>query len=133
MIPHLSHNDGKKLDLSFRYNNKLDDSYTNQTNSLFGYGVYVEPILGEENYTNTCKEQYWQYDVTKFIGFNKNKHLSFSANETKRLLEILIASNTSKIFIEPNLKERMQIVSDKVRFQGCHAVRHDDHIHIQIK
>lgn len=133
LIPHLSHNDGKKLDLSFRYDNKADHTYTNQTNSVFGYGVFAEPRPDEENITKSCKEGHWQYDVTKYIGIKQNDHLEFSESETKRFIELLIEENTSKIFIEPNLKSRLNLTSDKVRFHGCHAVRHDDHIHIQIK
>ena len=41
-------------------------------------------------------------------------------------------SNTHKIFIEPHLKQRLGIKNQKVRFHGCGAVRHDDHIHLQI-
>ena len=35
-----------------------------------------------------------------------------------------------KILIEPHLKERLQLQSSKVRFQGSRAARHDDHVHV---
>jgi hypothetical protein len=38
-----------------------------------------------------------------------------------------------KVFIEPHLKNRLQLTSPKVRFQGCHAARHDDHVHVQVR
>jgi len=41
--------------------------------------------------------------------------------------------DTGKIFIEPHLKSRLGFANDsKVRFHGCAAVRHDDHIHIEL-
>ena len=33
----------------------------------------------------------------------------------------------------PHLKARLGLNSNKVRFHGCHAVRHDDHFHVQLK
>ena len=37
-----------------------------------------------------------------------------------------------RILIEPHLAERLGVAGGKVRFQGCRAARHDDHIHIQL-
>lgn len=37
-----------------------------------------------------------------------------------------------KVFIEPHLKVKFGAESEKVRFQGCRAARHDDHIHVQL-
>ena len=38
-----------------------------------------------------------------------------------------------KIFIEPHLKTRWGLKNyQKIRYHGCHAVRHDDHIHVQL-
>jgi hypothetical protein len=54
--PHLSHNDGKKLDLSFCY---LDRSGApiNKTPSFFGYGICEEPRPGEKDQPCSCGEQ----------------------------------------------------------------------------
>lgn len=39
-----------------------------------------------------------------------------------------------KLFLEPHLKKRWQLEAyDKIRLHGCRAVRHDDHLHVQIK
>lgn len=133
LIPHLSHNDGKKLDLAFRYQSRGERPPMNQTMSLFGYGIYVEPTRDEINQTAICKQTHWQYDITKYIGVPINGWMTYDGWETKRLMELLVASDIDKIFIEPHLKQRMNIQSDKIRFHGCHAVRHDDHIHVQMK
>jgi hypothetical protein len=46
---------------------------------------------------------------------------------------LLAEPAVQKILIEPHLKERLRLQSSKVRFQGCHAARHDDHVHVQIQ
>ena len=38
----------------------------------------------------------------------------------------------AKVFIEPHLRRRLGVESSKLRFQGCRAARHDDHIHMQL-
>ena len=38
-----------------------------------------------------------------------------------------------KVFVEPHIPASLGISSDVIRFQGCLAARHDDHIHIQLR
>jgi hypothetical protein len=38
----------------------------------------------------------------------------------------------AKIFVEPPLAAQLGLSDPKIRFQGCRAARHDDHIHIQL-
>lgn len=133
LLPHLSHNDGKKIDVSLMYLDK-EGKKTNKKPSFSGYGAYVN---SNENITNSnCKSKgYWQYDFTKYLNFRTNKTLVFDLKKTKLLLTTL-ASNpeTQKIFIEPYLKRNLGLSHYfKIRFHGCQAVRHDDHIHLQIK
>lgn len=133
LIPHLSHNDGHKLDLSLRYKTKSDGVTCNRTPSVWGYGVYEESTELEYNQSIVCKQRNGLYDVTKYLGWRLDgETLEFDAGETKRLMQILIGSEVEKIFIEPHLKQRLNLTSKKVRFHGCHAVRHDDHIHVQV-
>jgi hypothetical protein len=57
----------------------------------------------------------------------------FDSKRTKSMIQfILQEKNTGKIFIEPHLKTRMNLQNNKIRFHGCRAVRHDDHVHLQI-
>lgn len=43
LIPHLSHDDGEKLDIAFLYKNKNSKKFYNKTFSLTGYGVCEPP------------------------------------------------------------------------------------------
>lgn len=135
LLPHLSHNDGCKIDLSFIYQTQ-NGEISNKLKSVSGYGVFESPINGEHDQTLECKKLgYFQYDYPKYLSFgNKNLDLQFSEKATKKLiLKILDDSRIEKIFLEPHLVSRLQLSNEKIRFHGCKAVRHDDHIHIQIK
>ncbi len=135
LLPHLSHNDGKKIDLSLIYETK-EGKISSEQKSISGYGVFVEPKSSEINQIRTCLEKgYFQYDYPKYLTFGtKHKDLAFSNKGTKALIESILAEdNLGKLFIEPHLKKRLQLNHHKIRYQGCRAVRHDDHIHIQLK
>ncbi|MEZ5018155.1 MAG: hypothetical protein R2800_13935 [Flavipsychrobacter sp.] len=135
LIPHLSHDDGKKLDFAFLYYDTLHKKPSNSTPSYFGYGVYAEPEEGEINTTIKCETSgYWQYGLLgKILPRKKNTNLILDEARTRAFLLILSKEATiSKIFIEPYLKTRLDLRHiNKIRFHGCQAVRHDDHIHIQ--
>ncbi len=131
LLPHRSHNDGKKIDISFMYTSKSIS--TNKKPSLSGYGAFVK----ENNTTaNSCLEKgYWQYGFTKYLTLGKNEELKFDSKKTRILIKSFLNQHqTHKIFIEPYLKQKLNLTNyDKIRFHGCKAVRHDDHIHLQIK
>jgi hypothetical protein len=136
LIPHLSHNDGKKLDLAFYYKDSKTGNISNNNPSIIGYGVCEEPKAGEEDKPEFCaKKGYWQYSfLTKIIPQGNKKDYTFDAERTKALIVLLVRkNNVGKIFLEPHLKTRMNLTSGKIRFHGCQAVRHDDHIHLQLK
>lgn len=136
LLPHLSHNDGRKLDLTFFYKDQESGAALNDAApSYIGYGVFEEPKPSEENKPAFCANHgYWQYSILGSVvpQWNKSDY-TFDEIRTKRLLEILCENRSiGKIFIEPHLKSRMNLQSNKIRFHGCGAVRHDDHIHIQL-
>ena len=136
LIPHLSHNDGKKLDLSFCYRDQKTGEPTNDCPSFFGYGVCEGPLQQESNMPAICADRgYWQYSfLTKVISQKDKQNFTFDSDKTKVLINLLAKQQTiGKIFIEPHLKTRLQLTTDKIRFHGCQAVRHDDHIHVQLK
>ncbi len=134
LLPHLSHDDGEKVDLSFVYENE-DGTITNKLKSISGYGVYEVPLSNEFDQAAACEHQgYFQYSFSKYLTFGKvNDELTFSSKGTKKLIQALLKEKVvGKVFIEPHLKHRMGIKNEKLRFHGCRAVRHDDHIHVQM-
>ncbi|MEM8763808.1 MAG: hypothetical protein AAGD88_08345 [Bacteroidota bacterium] len=135
LLPHLSHNDGKKVDVSLVYENP-DTELTNKKPSISGYGVYEGPTKGEYDQISVCKDKgNWQYDFPKYLTMGTvNKGIQFSDKGTRNLVNSIIhQKEIGKLFIEPHLKQRLKLTSSKVRFHGCQAVRHDDHIHFQLR
>ncbi len=136
LFPHLSHDDGKKLDLSFCYRNTKTDQFTNDCPSFIGYGICEEPLPREEDMPCSCSKQgFGQYSLmSKIIPQGNKKKFTFDESKTRSVIDLFIDKpSIEKIFIEPHLKTRLRLSSNKVRFHGCRAVRHDDHIHVQIK
>jgi hypothetical protein len=136
LILHLSHNDGRKLDLAFCYTDRETGEPADDAPSLIGYGICEEPRQGEANKPRECAGKgRWQYSfLEKLVPQGGKDDYVFDTERTKHLVE-LFASDPSieKIFIEPHLRSRLNLTSSKTRFHGCHAVRHDDHIHVQLK
>ncbi len=130
--PHISHSNGRKVDLCFAY--KKNGKLTNKGSSILGYGHFVEPKDGEYNQVEQCLANgHTLYDASKYAGFGKRRDYEFDPYHTRLIIEKLLENKeTNRIYIEEHLKQRMGIVSEKVRSTGCWAVRHDDHIHFQI-
>jgi hypothetical protein len=135
LLPHLSHSDGKKLDIAFYY--AAGETYLpGKTRSPIGYFAFEQPDNGS---TLPCEER------SDILTFRWN--LIFLQNlfpddqlDAARMSEALrwlstdgAAYGVEKIFIEPHLAEQLGVKNDRIRFQGCRAARHDDHIHFQIR
>lgn len=135
--PHLSHNDGKKVDIALFWQNPQDGKPLHRRAKTFiGYGGSEGPKTGEFNTTQDCESKgYWQYGfINKILPAASDHKVAFDEQRTKDFL-IIIASQqkTGKILLEPHLKQRLGLTGyNKIRFHGCHAVRHDDHIHLQL-
>ncbi len=135
LLPHLSHNDGKKIDVTLIYEDS-DGQPSNKKPSVSGYGVYEGPTPREYDQNAVCKQKgNWQYDFPKYLTLGTiNKDLVFSEKGTRELALLILKQRVvGKMFIEPHLKKRLKLTSRKVRFHGCGAVRHDDHIHFQLR
>jgi hypothetical protein len=137
LLPHLSHKDGNKLDIAFFYKSPTGELLNNVSPSLLGYGVCEEPQKGEYNYPKVCSDcgNDFKHNYLRTITpqFQKTK-FKFDSVRTQRFLKLCVQSNIIKrIYLEPHLQTRLGFdTSNKIRRTGCNAVRHDDHIHIQL-
>lgn len=135
LLPHLSHDDGKKLDIGFIYKNAKTGKRINKSPTILGYGYTENPRIGEIDQISECeKKGNWQYSLLSKLAIRKSRY-QFDELANKALLqEISRRSEIGRIFIEPHLKNRLGLSGDsKIRFHGCQAVRHDDHIHLQLR
>ncbi len=115
--PHLSHDDGEKADLAFYY--MREGVYlAGKTRSPIGYFAY-------ESGPSACGAPHESLSLWP--------DYALDAARTRSLIAHLSAdARITKIFIEPHLAQRLDLSGPKIRFQGCHAARHDDHIHLQL-
>jgi hypothetical protein len=137
LLPHLSHGDGRKLDIAYYYRRPDGHYLPGQTRSPIGYWAFEQPHSVEA--PQPCRAGAWlttRWDMQFLQGLFPNRPLDLE--RTRAALRWLIGQgpnvDVERIFIEPYLAIWFGVVpSPLIGFQGCRAARHDDHIHIQIK
>nr|WP_199772826.1 hypothetical protein [Ensifer adhaerens] len=135
LFPHLSHSDGRKLDVAFFYQD-ADGRFQDQaTRSPIGYFAFEEPLPGSEL---PCRDRGDLLTLRWDLGFLQSlwPALPLEQARTREALRWLSdegrAFGVEKIFVEPHLVQRLGVAAESIRFQGCRAARHDDHIHMQV-
>ncbi|ETD81841.1 hypothetical protein [Rhodobacter capsulatus] len=125
LLPHLSHKDGRKLDLAFYYADH-GRYLPGQTRSPLGYFAF-------EPGPSTCPPRFptlrWDLDWLQPLWPD------YAPEPERMRLALRLLSRDpriGKIFLEPHLAAKFGAGASKIRFQGCAAARHDDHIHIQL-
>lgn len=125
LLPHLSHHDGRKVDIAFYYQDTT--GYLDRTTrSPLGYFAFEDgPTDCPERRATLRWDMTWLQPLWPAY--------TLEPNRMEAALRTLTADpRVGKIFIEPHLKQRFAPSEAKIRFQGCRAARHDDHIHLQL-
>lgn len=135
LLPHLSHSDGRKLDVAFYYQD-ADGRYLDKaTRSPVGYFAFEQPPKGS---LLPCKDRADLLTLRWDLGFLQALWQPWSMEETRTREALRWLSDEGpsfgieKIFVEPHLAQRLGLSAEKIKFQGCRAARHDDHIHMQV-
>jgi hypothetical protein len=135
LLPHLSHSDGRKLDIALYYADPNGVYLLAAMRSPLGYFAFEQPNAGE---SSPCSREPWlslRWNLVALQSEFPNRPLE--PQRTGASLRWLVGDGLSfkveRIFIEPHLAARLGVTSPVVGFQGCRAARHDDHIHVQIK
>jgi len=131
LLPHLSHRDGKKVDVAYFYRTVEGDAViAHGSPSWLGYFIYEQPSQGEPM---PCSGRWtplrWNFN---WLQPQPPKWRLDEQRTAWMLTWLKNHQQISRIFIEPHLAQRLGVAGGKVRFQGCRAARHDDHIHIEI-
>ena len=127
LLPHLSHKDGRKLDLAYFYQRKSSHEAVDFSPSWLGYWFYEQPASPKEAACNGQKS-WLRWD----FAWLQPRYAAYEIDvERTRTLVQLLAQDAQKILLEPHLQTRLGVESPIIRFQGCRAARHDDHIHVQ--
>ncbi|MBT8409445.1 MAG: hypothetical protein KJN93_07455 [Alphaproteobacteria bacterium] len=126
LLPHISHDDGRKLDLALYYTDQTGTCLPHETRSPIGYWAF-------EDGPSRCPPQWLslRWDLTWLQRLWPNRPLD--EERTATALRLLVNdARVSRLFVEPHLADRLGVQGARLRFQGCRAARHDDHIHIQL-
>jgi hypothetical protein len=125
LLPHLSHDDGEKADLAFYYRDGKG-YLPGQTRSPLGYFAFED---GPTQCEPTWPSLRWDLNGLQPLW----RSYALDADRTRFAVQTLARDpRVDKIFVEPHLVDHLQLSHPKIRFQGCRAARHDDHIHFQL-
>ena len=128
MWPHLSHGDGEKLDLAFYYSDDEGEYLPGRTASPIGYFAF-EALEGAQACPEKPMSLRWRMGWFQPLV----RDLRLEPGRTAAVVRLLLADpRVGKVFVEPPLAERLGLSGVKLRFQGCNAARHDDHVHLQL-
>jgi hypothetical protein len=134
LLPHLSHDDGRKLDLGYYYTDANGTYLPGALRSPIGYWGFEQPARREDA---ACSGNPWlslRWDMNWLQPFWPNYKLD--VERTREAVNWLTTNGrefgVERLFMEPHMAQRLSVSSPILKFQGCHAARHDDHIHVQI-
>ncbi len=129
--PHLSHHDGRKVDLAYFYRDASGRPIARGSPSPIGYFHFQQPRAGDRE---PCAGRFtplrWSF------AWLQPKQPAWVLDEERTRAMILwlkARPEVTRIFIEPHLADRLGVGGGKVRFQGCQAARHDDHLHVEVQ
>lgn len=132
MPPHRSHGDGRQVDLAVFYEDRtgrpLDRPPPSPSPRLLrGYGAYEPPRHEAERVCAGSPASGPDPPATR--GWR------LDAARTQALIDALLAERrVRRIFLEPHLKRRLGYGGEpRIRFAGCAAARHDDHVHTDFR
>lgn len=126
LLPHLSHDDGDKLDLALYWQDPAGRYLPGASKSPLGYWGYA---AGPSACPARWDDLRWDFNALQTLLPDYRPDIPRLAAALRHLSA---DPDVAKILIEPHLAQRAGILSSKIRFQGCRAARHDDHIHIQL-
>jgi hypothetical protein len=128
MFPHLSHGDGRKIDIALQWQDVRHHLLTSAPSPI-GYFIYDGPKSFEPSPCSSYKKLSMRWNMTWLQKYRKNFHHTHS-HINSILIECFLKAGAKKILLEPHLKKRWGINHKRVKFQGCRAARHDDHMHV---
>lgn len=130
--PHYTHRNGTTVDIALHWLDAKTGNPIQGAPNLMAYGASATPLPGEVDYDEKC--QNWNRSIEMKIArrFYNEKAYELDHARTAAMTRLFSEDKSvKKILLEPHLKTRLGLSKfDKIRFQGCKAARHDDHIHV---
>jgi hypothetical protein len=136
LLPHVTHNDGMRIDLAYFYAGSTGSYLPMTTPPPIGYWGFEQPG-SVESYPCRDKPRWLtlRWNMEWFQMFVR-RDLVLDRRRTESMLLWLVEEGphygVRRILLEPYLVDRFEIARPFVRFQGCRAGRHDDHVHVDV-
>ncbi len=134
LLPHLSHDDGEKLDLALFYTDQAGVYQPGRARWFLGYWAYEQPRPGDLQPCADVAGLSLRWDMAWLQPLLRDWPLD--EPRTGEMLRWLAANPQGRDFrvlVEPHLQARLDATGTAIRFQGCRAARHDDHLHLQFR
>ena len=135
MPPHLSHDDGDKIDLAFFYADSQGRYQPIAAPSPLGYWGFEEPRPGDPT---PCARRSDLATLRWDMAFFKPMLSPLQLDEKRTGLMLRWLNENAELLsvemmlLEPHLTKRFGLKGPTIRFQGCRPARHDDHVHIAV-
>jgi hypothetical protein len=136
MPPHLSHDSGRTVDLAFFYTNPRGVYQRGRARSPVGYWAFEQPRAGDPR---PCRSTAGEWGFRWDLGWLQEYWRAYrlDAKRTAAMVRWLATEGpkhgVERIFLEPHLVKRLGLASPRIKFQGCRAARHDDHVHVELR
>lgn len=126
MPPHLSHGDGRQVDVALFYVDRNGQPLPVPP-MRHGYGAFEPPEAGEARPCANVHRPGPNDDPPP------DRAWRLDAARTAFLIRTLVDDpRVARILVEPHLEARLGFAGHpKLRFPGCHAMRHDGHVHVE--
>lgn len=136
MLPHMGHRAGRDIDLAYFYVGPTGRYLPREARSPVGYFGFEQPApgaarpcAGEAAFPTRRWDLDWLQPLLAPYRLDEVR--------TAEMLTWLVfegpAHGVSGLIIEPHMSERLGVHSQLIRFQGCEAARHDDHVHVDFR
>lgn len=133
MLPHLTHRTGRDIDLAYFYLGASGRYLPGKARSPIGYFGFEQPEAGArrpcagETGFRTLR---WDLDWLQWL----LPDYRLDEARTAEMLSWLVLDGprhgVTGLIVEPHMSDRLGVHSQLIRFQGCKAARHDDHVHV---
>lgn len=128
MPPHLSHGDGRQIDVALFYETRAGAPLPGPPTRT-GYYAF-EPRRAQDPDPCTGKTR---------PGDNADppadRDWRLDEGRTRTLIRSLLNDpRVRRLLLEPHLKQRLGFANEeRIRFPGCHTLRHDGHVHVDVR
>jgi hypothetical protein len=127
MPPHLSHGDGREIDVSLFYKT-VDGKPLPRPPTTSGYYAFEPRRPGDPD---PCKGR-----TRPGANADPSSRREWRLDElrTRTLIRALLDdTRVRRLLLEPHLKKRLGFGNeDRIRFPGCNTLRHDSHVHVDV-